>query len=591
MPKMKSVNKTLNICVTVVFIAFASICTVKAQNDSSEIIHTTTEAQYRADLDSGSLYVREGKYTSALKCFFSVMDVATKANDKHLEGVAHSSIGATYFRLKNYDKALFHLDKAEELFINLNDNTGLSQVYYKKGIVYMQQPDVALKPKCLDYMHKVLQLPDNSIVGDELADVYNGFAGYYYQIQVLDSVEYYANKALEVYLKGNNPQPQAAMYINIAALLNSQKKHEKAIDYNKKGIEIAKAHHILAQLRQGYRNLSETYAYNHDYKNAYDAQKLYMQYKDSIITAEKQRAEVEFSKKYETKEKEEQLRIKEQKLKARNILLLIAIISLTLGIIVIAVIYRLLKIRKRQNTKLRELNQTKDKLFSIISHDLKLPAISQKLAINGFMPRIKEIDYPDLTEFFELLRDYSYNQVEMVQNLLYWARLQTKKIKYLPTNANIARIIDNEMKLYEITLKEKNIHLNLEIDDNCNAYFDEQMIGIVIRNILNNAIKFTRPKGNINIECKQNTETNKLGIAITDNGVGMDKHQVDAFYTTTKIVQVNSGTKGEKGTGLGLTLCKELLEQNNSKLIIESEKGKGTTMRFILPMKQSINNL
>ncbi len=158
--------------------------------------------------------------------------------------------------------------------------------------------------------------------------------------------------------------------------------------------------------------------------------------------------------------------------------------------------------------------------------------------------------------------------------------MQTDKIKYNPQAIDIVPIINNELKLYKVPALQKSIEWEKEIPKSCIVYADKQMLSIVFRNLINNAVKFTHERGTIKVVCKCNTD--KVSVEIIDNGIGMSEEQIAALYTKEQKIQINFGTKGEKGTGLGLILCKDLLEQNQSRLRISSIVGKGTTMQFSL---------
>lgn len=186
----------------------------------------------------------------------------------------------------------------------------------------------------------------------------------------------------------------------------------------------------------------------------------------------------------------------------------------------------------------------------------------------------------NIKEFVEVLSDSVDNQINVVDNLMNWARVQSEKIKYNPQAIDIVSIIHEELKLYTVAIQQKSINIDVSLPKICVVKADRQMIAIVIRNLINNAMKFTNIEGNIQIFCENKRKV--VSIYIKDDGVGMDKEQISALYDTEKQVKISFGTRGEKGTGLGLILCRELLEQNESCLLIDSQKGKGTTMSFAL---------
>lgn len=571
-------KRLLSLCSVFYFSLFISI--LAQANDTYSSVDSLVSNSFKLQMDSGQVCIKNSDYPKALKHYFSALKLAKKSSNNLGIAQAESALGTAYYRLSEYENALKHLKLAEEDFTKLNSNNELANVYYKIGIVYRELPKKSLKKKALFYYRKALNIYVKEGNCIELADVYNGFAGYYYMQQQLDSVEYYAKLALEKFEECGSPQEQAAMYINIAALLNSQDNYNEAVIYNKKGIGIAQKNHIISQLAQGYKNLSETYSYKNDYENAYKNVLTYIQYKDSLVSAEKNRAVAELTILYETQEKEQQIILQQEKLKNRNLLLWFLGIFSVLGFIVTFVIYRLWQSRNKQNQHLAKLNRTKDKLFSIISHDLKSPAIAQKTAMDSLKPEIEKIDNQMLKSGYDILHENVTNQVSIINNMMDWARVQTDNITYKPQTIDVINIVKEEVKLYNVAVEQKGIQLHLDLPESCIVFADRQMIAIVVRNLINNAVKFTKEKGNIIVKC--HCKDGEAIVCISDDGVGMSQQQINALYTSEQRIEVGFGTKGEKGTGLGLILCKDLLERNGSRLLIDSKPQKGTSMRFSL---------
>ncbi len=567
-------RKFLNLYILIIFI-FCHLVTLGNNNEKSP-----QSKALEKEMKSGYECIDLGDYPTALKHYFNALEIAEDLKDNYSIAKAQSSLGSTYYRLQEYPKALKHLLLAEQGFRTLDSTTNdLSHVYYKLGLVHDMLPKKISKDKVLYYYNQALKFQQDSNCTD-LGDIYNGFAGYYYRKHILDSVEYYAKLALKQYEICGTPQLQSAMYINIAALLNSQKRHNEAVEYNKKGIKIAEEEHIIEQLAQGYKNLAETYSYMKNYKSAYNTFVLYTEYKDSLVSEAKSRAVVEFSKQYETQEKEKQILLQKTKLNNRNKLLWIMGGVIIAGLIVSIVISYLLRSIKRQNIKLKKLNDTKNKVFSIISHDLKSTTIAQKVAIESLKPQIDALEDQNLKEYYGALQEYTEHQLNIIVNLLHWARTQTDKISYNPRLINIIQPIHEEIKLNSMAGHQKNIAITTDLPEECNVFADEQMLRIVIRNLISNAIKFTNTSGNIKVTC-QCSEQNAT-ISISDNGIGMPEETIKRIYAQEQNIDVHKGTKGEQGTGLGLVLCNNLLLRNNSKLLIERQTDKGTRVYFNL---------
>ena len=237
------------------------------------------------------------------------------------------------------------------------------------------------------------------------------------------------------------------------------------------------------------------------------------------------------------------------------------------------------EILKKNEERLKELNATKDKFFSIIAHDLTNPIGNimnfSKLLSNNFT----EFTNEEKKEFVENIYINSRNTYYLLQNLLEWSRTQTNRIKLSPEIFSIDKIVINNFELIKSVADAKNISLISRINPDHKIFADKNMISTVIRNLVNNAIKFT-DKGNITISSVK--EDNMIKISIDDTGIGINKKNISKLFKIDKNFSTN-GTSGEKGTGLGLILCKEFVEKNHGKIWVESEVGKGS--KFIIQLK------
>lgn len=233
-----------------------------------------------------------------------------------------------------------------------------------------------------------------------------------------------------------------------------------------------------------------------------------------------------------------------------------------------------------QTQELALANASKDKFFSIIAHDLRTPFNGLIGMTQLFSENIESYTTGDLKKGFDALQKTSKTVYELLENLLTWSRLQRGAIDYFPQEISLHRLATMTMTLFQANMEYKQIAIFNEIPPAAIAYADLDMINTVFRNLLSNALKFT-PSGGV-IRLAEREDDNQIETSITDTGIGMKPEEIEnLFRIDVKFVRV--GTSGEKGTGLGLVLCKELIAQNQGRLWVESEKGKGTTFRFTLP--------
>lgn len=530
---------------------------------------------FKQQVDSGTAKLHQGDFPAALNHFFNALEISSEDNSNDRIASSHSSLGTVYYRMREWDKAMEHLNTAEALAVKIKSEDKLAEIIYKKGLVYDEIPGET--QKAFSHLQKALQIFKKKNNCVQLADAYNALAGHYYMQRKTDSVEHYAIQALRKYEECGTQQQQAAMNINIAALLNSQLKHTEAVEYNRKGIELAQKINSYSQLRQGYKNLSETYAYMGVFDKAYENRVIYDQYKDSVFSEDKNKLAAELSSKYETEKKNKLLAEQKSEITKHKFGLLLLAIGLLIALILSGTLYYISYLRRMKNKQLYELNASKDKLFSIISHDLKSPVMAQQRAVNTIIENIQNFDNEMLLENLRGFQSATDTQLDLLQNLLSWTNIHTGRMVFKPTGFNINDVIDESVQLYAIAARNKKIDVEIDISQKCNVFADRQMMLVIIRNLINNAIKFTHINGKIVVKCT--CTENSVNISVKDNGVGMDSKTLTAILSDDK-KQVSIGTHGEVGSGLGLMLCKDLLKRHGSHLNVKSELGKGSEVSF-----------
>jgi two-component system sensor histidine kinase/response regulator len=241
-----------------------------------------------------------------------------------------------------------------------------------------------------------------------------------------------------------------------------------------------------------------------------------------------------------------------------------------------------LKKLKSTNNGLKTANATKDKLFSIIAHDIRSPLSS----ILGFSELLLEnrdtIHDPENIKFIELIAESAKKTFALLDNLLIWAESQTGKLRFNPKPINLTVLISETLETVNPAALYKNISLTKEIEENIEIEGDENMLKAVLRNLISNAIKFTNEGGNIQVSVKRDNAF--VEISVMDDGVGIDeKTQKNLFHPATNSSSL--GTANEKGTGLGLILCKEFVEKHHGKIWVESEPGNGSRFIFTIPVR------
>lgn len=236
---------------------------------------------------------------------------------------------------------------------------------------------------------------------------------------------------------------------------------------------------------------------------------------------------------------------------------------------------------EEKNASLRELNATKDKVFSVISHDLRTPFNS----ILGYTDLLIKKGYQHepgkLEDFLKSIHSTAEKTLTLLDNMLCWARSQTGQIKYQPETISLEKIIGQSVNFAQLSASIKNIVLNYIPNYEIKIHADKNMLRTILRNLISNAIKFTHAGGRIDIYSIHGTS--EVEITVSDNGTGMDEEiRKGLFHVETNTS--SSGTKNEAGTGLGLILCKEFVEKQGGRIWVESEPGKGSDFHFTIPL-------
>lgn len=232
---------------------------------------------------------------------------------------------------------------------------------------------------------------------------------------------------------------------------------------------------------------------------------------------------------------------------------------------------------------LEKLNQQKDKFFSIIAHDLKGPFTSLLGFSNMLANQVENFNKEKIAKSANTVNESAHRVYKLLENLLEWARLQMDSLDFNPAPVNLTEIIGSNMDLFAQVAKEKKIRLTGNIDEPVMATADTEMANTIIRNLINNAVKFTPEDGSVNIVARE--DNGMAEVAVIDTGVGMTTKQLEnVFKLDEKTSTV--GTNGEKGTGLGLPLCKELAQKMGGDIEIVSDEENGSTFCLKLPLSQ-----
>jgi signal transduction histidine kinase len=521
-------------------------------------------------------------------------------HDKKLTAQLISNIAMTHILMNNMNDAISNYRKALTINKSINNLASMAVNYNGLGDVFttMNRNDSALAnfSKAHSIFKKINRIDNQAITLANIANILTNYP------DSLDKSVDYFNKAWIIFQKMGWNHFEAEISQGIGNVLYKQGKYKEAIDAYNKSLQLNdKFNRGLALKQSNYGRLSEAYEKLGDYKTALKFQVLFTQYSDSLDQKEKYDQIARLEKQYETKKNENeilQLHAKQEftdiELKKNKQLKLLGFFSALLLLILISFILlkyydktrlnKLLEEKNRQieqsEQELRILNASKNKFFSIIAHDLKNPFHT----VMGYSYLLNK-DYELFSEserrkFAVDIYQSTNNIFRLLQNLLDWSKAQTGRLKFAPMEIDFNRILENSVSVLSALAEQKKIQLKYSYSNDLKIFADPLMIETVLRNLINNAIKFTPENGSVEITAEQ-TE-NQIKIKVSDTGIGISEEDVQNLFRIDSKVK-RKGTNEEDGSGLGLILCKEFVDKNKGILCVESKPGKGSTFSFTLP--------
>jgi signal transduction histidine kinase len=516
-----------------------------------------------------------GDFTNTISALEEILKLTEHVPNDVLRARTLMQTGLVYFFQNEWDKAHYFYQLALNAAQKLKNKEGISIAYNNIANIYQKQQ---LPQQAAEYYGKALKIQRELADSASICNCLMNIATNNLEQNQLHAVSAPLNEAMDIAIKIGDNEIIALSYMHLGVLNSITGEKEKANDMFKKAEKLSLETGYDRVRQEVLLTAGDFHRQSGDYKLAYEYLIKLQNLTDTLMNQEMLAKTQEFEIRYKSRESEAELLLYKQKLKiVHQQQIFLSVILILLTILVVTLIINRKRSRLRNKT-LKELNETKDKLFSIISHDLKSPAIAQKVAIDAM---IKHADKYD-AETLGLLSAFSNaaeSQLSLLQNLLNWANLQTGKMTYNPLPFNLSETIHKNLELYAISAKNKGIQFITDLPEKCMVHADRQMINTVFRNLFDNAVKFSKPDDIIRVVVSRDDSFTR--VSIIDQGIGMPQEKINELQMDGKTTS-DEGTYGEKGSGLGLIICNELLERNNSRLEIQSNPDKGTIFSFNL---------
>jgi signal transduction histidine kinase len=558
----------------------------------------------RSFLNLGKIYWSQSYYPISLFYLKSAINNLPKKNSLYLSD-AYRALGRTYADLKNYKQASADLDSS--FYFAGTDMAMIAEVYSERAYI---DNELGNYDKAIKEVQYSLKLNKIAKAENHIAVLYSRLGSIYLSKKNYVFSMVFNQRAYEMSLRINNRRLRAYTYVEFAMADNGMGKYADAMASANKGIALADSIGVMDAETKAFYALESTYELQHEYLKAINCQKRFNVIRDSLNNLARLKTITLVQNYYDLNAKMNTValmsaneKINKAKIRSQHNLIMVLLFSLIVVMVILTATYYFYKHKnllsnklqqkhkelldqkqliEEQTANLQKVNNLKDKLFAVIGHDLRSPVANLSNIIEMF-----EDGYLTAAEVHSLMKDINpvVKGVELtLSNLVEWAGSQIKGVNVNASNVDIFLMGVEMEQTFTHVLQVKSIGFANQAYPGRGALADENHIKVILRNLISNAIKFTPANGNIMLSTI--IEGNELIVSVKDSGKGMSADEMNKlFFISTHFS--NSGTSGEKGTGIGLLLCKELVELNGGKLGVSSQLGKGSTFYFNLPLAKA----
>jgi len=450
---------------------------------------------------------------------------------------------------------------------------------------------------------------------------YNDIANSHLLLKDYSRALKFFRKSLEIHSALNNQWGAFYSFLNISEAYNGLKQYNKQKEALDEALAIAERLNLSTVYQDYYENSLTLYESLGDYNKVYEVYKKFIFYRDSINKQQTSRQIALINASYNAEKKDRELARKDSQNQRLMLIMIITALALVSSVIVTILLIRSYMIKKRVNKLLEQKNQeistvneelfrkseellernkeiqkqrdeylklnaTKDKFFSIIAHDLKNP-LSGLIGMTEILLTEKDsLSQDELSEIYSGLNESVKVTYSLLENLLLWSRSQTKSLQINRAEIDLKLLVGEIIKLCSNSAKAKDIILTDQSPLDLKVFADYNMLHTILRNIINNAVKFTGKDGRVTISARR--VGNFAELTVTDTGIGISASDLEKLFRID-VDTISIGSSREKGSGIGLILCKEFAEMNGGTIRADSTPGTGSSFVFTVPLSESDN--
>lgn len=535
------------------------------------------------------VYYNTGEFEKSIELFLKVLKIREEKKDENKPETliqlakTYNNVALVLKTQKIYPKAIYNYKQAIELKTKAKDFLGEINSRSNLGSLYINLDSFDLAQNQFEI---AMHLSDSIGSKVSTAMLFNNLGMLHAKKKNYEKANFYYQQALELNNQIEDTRSKATTILNITTSYYRLKKYNKALEYEKELLDIAQKEGFDRFKLATYELLANIYE-NKDLNKSLLYYKKYIAFKDSIDNIELEKHINQKVVMFETEIKDNQIsllnidnELKEARL-AKNKWQLFGLAFGIIGLLsVLIILFRANQFKTKsnqllfqKNKELTELTATKEKLFSVLAHDLRNPISAFRNIVGSLKNNLSNFSLDEVNEMLTHIYSSSENVFQLLQNILYWVFSQTNNIHVEPKKQQIYPLVENAYQVIQLNIDEKQMKIVNNVSKNCEAVVDTNVVQTILRNFISNAIKFSPINSEIIIEDK--IMENKMRIYVKDEGIGLSDKDVKKLFSITENV-TEIGNSSEKGTGLGLILCKELALKMGADIGVESTLGKGS---------------
>jgi signal transduction histidine kinase/tetratricopeptide (TPR) repeat protein len=555
-------------------------------------------------LHMGNIYYEMADFSEAYYFYLQSLNAYEQSGNRAGIARMENNLGTVAHEMGKLEEAEKHYLNALEIYREHDLVEEESNALNNIGLILYDRQEY---DSALHYFQRVTGKIDPDSIGSRqefytLSGVYNNMALAYVELREYGMALRYLREGLSLAKATGDQYTIGSVFNNLGSLYREMENQDSALFYLHRSLQIANRHGFRHLKLETYDELAKLHAQAGSYMSAYNwtlrYDTVYKELFNEIQSEQIARLRARYEQ--ELKDREiEQLQSESQVQRMLNKVFISFIVVIVVLIVIIAFNLRDKKLTNQMlaernlqisdaiqklsesEEELQKLNQSKDRIFSVVAHDLRNPVA----AVTGF----SELLYDNFDQFpVETQKEYLLQILQgtqriqnLLENLLIWARAQMKAVKYEPETIRVKNVVDDCVRELKANLDHKKIECSAKIDRKCVAFADRSMVYTVFRNLIMNAIKFSFPGGKIRISSEVGEET--CSVTVTDEGIGIQPEIQKKLFKANEVVST-PGTTGESGSGLGLVICKEFVERNQGSIRVESEPGNGSSFIVTFPL-------